>query len=214
MIEFPDLAVPRPVAKAAGVVRERESDVSAARAAVDEAKRAVQQAAGDDRALLADALDRGQGDPGTPRADAARERVAEAERLLEGQELRQQRAREALDAVLSQSIDGWVQAVTKSVEQSEADVLDLVDKLVAAEHERARQRHALAWLRAYRQGEKLPNVAAVPTTFSTLLRNERASPYEFLSIDDLLLHVKAGVERLTLASEHGRQASAQHLHVA
>ena len=113
--------MPRPVAKASSVVRERESDVAAARAAVDEAKRGVQQAAGDDRALLADALDRGAGDPGTPKTDAAYERVAEAERLLAAEELRQQRAREALDVVLSQSIDGWVAAVTKSVEQAEVE---------------------------------------------------------------------------------------------
>jgi hypothetical protein len=201
MIELPDLVVPRPIAKAASVVREREADVKAARASGEEAKQAVQAAAGEDRALLADALDRGEGDPGNPKTDAANERVAEAERLLAAEELRQQRAREALDAALAQSIEAWVQAVTKSVEEAEIDVLDLLDQLANAEHERARRRHALAWLRAYRQGEKLPNIASVPISCSTLVRNAQASPYERLPVDDLLAHVRAGVERSTLASE-------------
>jgi hypothetical protein len=215
MIELPDLAVPRPVAKAASVVSDRESDVATAKQAVDAAKQTIEQARTDDRALLADALDAGRDDPGTPREDDARALLADAERRLAGEELRLTRARDALDETLSTTIDTWASALEGVVEQADAEALDLVDKLAAAEQERARRRHALTWAHRYQQGEKLPNLATVPQTKSAIVRNPQASPYDTYFVAELVDAVRGGLTRATLAAERQPQADGeQRLRVA
>jgi hypothetical protein len=215
VIELPEIAMPKPVEKAAAVVRDREADVAAAKAQIEAANIAIQHAVVEDRALFADALDAGGDDPGTPRADEASARLADAERRLAGEELRMMRAREALNAALSESITAWEAAVTKATEQAERDSLKLVDQLAAAERERARRRHAVTWARRYRQGEKLPNLGNVPRTPSALVKNPIASPFDTYGIVDLL-DVVRDVTQAMLAAEHERQAEQelQRLRVA
>jgi hypothetical protein len=62
MIPLPDIAVPKAVQKAAGVVRDREADVAAAKQAIEDATRAVTAAIVRDREAAADALDAGRDD--------------------------------------------------------------------------------------------------------------------------------------------------------
>ena len=62
-----------------------------------------------------------------------------------------------------------------------------VERLIeAAKTNRNGHRDATMVLLAYRHGEKLPKIASVPTSYSTLVRNPQANPYEKLPIDDLL----------------------------
>jgi hypothetical protein len=213
VIEFPDLAVPRPVAKAASVVHDREADVAGAKQAVDEATRGVSAALVEDRERFASALDRGDGDPGREAEDAARHELDECERRLAVEEVRLSRARDALDTALNESINAWTTALERAVEQADADTVELVGKLAAAEHERARRRHALTWARRYQQGEKLPSLASVPQTPTAIVRNVQASPYDCYPVAELVEAVRVALARASLAAE--RQVDGEpHLHVA
>ena len=60
MIEFPIRWVPKAVAKAVVVVRDREADIAVAKANVEQAKAAIQEAIVGDRALFPGALDAGR----------------------------------------------------------------------------------------------------------------------------------------------------------
>jgi hypothetical protein len=59
-----------------------------------------------------------------------------------------------------------------------AEAIELVDKLALAQQEAARRRHLLVWVHQYARGEKLPNLANVPQTPSSIVRNVQASPYD------------------------------------
>ncbi len=74
MIEVPETVVPRPVAQAAKTLREREHELEAARQKVREATAQIELAIVEDRAALADALDRGEV-AGTAAEDQARRRA-------------------------------------------------------------------------------------------------------------------------------------------
>lgn len=75
-------------------------DVVAAKKAVDDAQKAIASALSDDRALLADALDAGRHDPGTPHEDETRAQLVEAQRRLDAEEVRLMRARQSLHEAL------------------------------------------------------------------------------------------------------------------
>lgn len=200
---IPDVAVPRAVAKAAATVRDREADVAAAKAAIQEANRAIEQALSEDRALLAEALDAGRTDPGTPREGAARQGLADAERRQAGEELRLQRARAALDEAVDEHVDGWQTQLTKALEQADAEVLDLVARLEAAEQERTRRRQMFWWARAKARGEQLPVLGAPPPARSPLLRNQQAGDDVYV-VPELLTAVRAGVEQSTASADTAR----------
>lgn len=204
MIEVPETVVPRPVAQAAKTLREREHELEAARQKVREATAQIELAIVEDRAALADALDRGEV-AGTAAEDQARRELAEAERLVAANELRCDRAREAFEQALHGSVDGWTTALTKSIRSSEQTCLRLVDELEAAERERARERVALSWLRRYASGAKLPPLFAGPT--ATSLRMNQNSPATF-SIVELLEHVRTGLREATIDAESERDAAA------
>jgi hypothetical protein len=209
---LPDLA-PRSVTKAAQLVAAREADLAAAKASVDEAKRKLVEAGNADRALLADSLDRGEGDPGTPNTTAANEAVGEAQRVEEAQALRLARAREQLAEVTTDALPAWEAALTKATIESETAALDLVAQLGEAVAERARLRQALAWTRNRADGGvKAPVLHALPTP-STLVINAAANPHEKHSIEALLGYVREGLERASLSAEPER-ASQAVLHVA
>jgi hypothetical protein len=210
---LPDLA-PRPVARAASTLAEREHDVVGAREAVEQAKAAIQQAASQDRALLADALDAGRDDPGTPNADEARARVVEAERLLEGQELRRERARSALAEAVTSALPGWTAATVKAVEETEVSALDLVAQLRRAVEQREHARRCLYWLEQRASGQKLPNLSAAAKTASTLVINPLAGPGVH-TIDTLLDYVRDSLVQSSLAAERVQREEQQPtLHVA
>jgi hypothetical protein len=202
MIDLPTIAMPKRVAAAAKTLAEREADLEAARKRVNEANAAIQLAVIEDRNLLADSLDAGKRDPGTPNEDEARARLADAERLAEGEELRAQRARDELDAALSETIEGWQAKLAQEVEKAEADVLRLLDEVEAAELERGRRRIALTWAYRYRSGQKLPRLDFVAPTASTLQRHPN-DPSTY-AVTELIGAVRTGVERATLAREAER----------
>lgn len=202
-MQLPDVAMPRAVSKAVALLHEREADVLSARKAVEQAQQVIPLALGEDRALLADALDAGRADPGTPREDEARSQLAEAERLLAAEEVRLSRARQALDEALS-AAQGWEAKVEQAVKEAELAETNALRQLLDVEHERARLRVALAWLHAYRQGEKLPNLEQVPQTRSALLRNPQASPHERYTVDELIAAIGGGIEVVRLEAEAAR----------
>jgi hypothetical protein len=208
MIELPEQSQPRPVRKAAGILRDREADVATARAAVEEAKAAITEGVRLDREQYAAALDAGRDDPGTPHEDAAQAGLVAAERRLAAEEERRGRAQAALVAALVESIDAWDAALAKAVTEAEADVLDLVAKLEAAEHERARRRMALSWARSYRLAERLPRLDHVAGTPSTVVINSIAGPGTY-TVEELLTHVRDSIERVTLGAETARAAERQ-----
>jgi hypothetical protein len=215
MIELPDLAQPKAVTRAAQLVRDREADVARAREAVEQAKASIQTAMVADRNAYADALDAGRADPGQQVEEAARAVLAEAERRLGVEEVRQQRARDALDQALSDALAAWTLAARKQVEASEVEALRLVDQLRAAVEERSRRRLALAWLERYAQAEKLPRLDNVPATATTAIRNPHAGPQTWAA-SELLDAIRAGIEQVTLEAEQARKVEhpAPQLHVA
>jgi hypothetical protein len=204
VIELPQVAMPRRVAAAAKTLAAREVDADAARQAVQEASAAIELARVEDRALLADALDAGKGDPGSQRENEARARLADVERRAEGEELRRQRAQDELDRALNESIEGWEEKLTQAVEESEAHVMRLLDELEDAEAERGRRRLALAWAYRYVRGQKLPRLDHVPPTASTIRRHAN-DPAEYW-VPELVDAIRGGVKRVTLAGEAARYA--------
>jgi hypothetical protein len=125
-VQLPDLARPKAVARAAQVVADREADVAAARATVEQAKIDVTAAVGADNEAYASALDAGRDDPGRVAEDAARTALADAERRLAVEEVRQQRARAALEEALAEALPAWVETARESVISAEAHALELV----------------------------------------------------------------------------------------
>jgi hypothetical protein len=210
VIQIPTTAQPKPVQKAAALVVAREADVAAAKARVEAAKTAIQSAAAADRELLADALDRGE-QTGTPRVDEALEALAEAERQLSAEELRLDRARDALTAAITAALDTWEAAATTALQKAEQEEIQLVDRLAEAEQQRGRLRVELAWLRNRRDNAKLPNIDIPWPARTTAVINPHAGPEPY-TVPALLEHVRAGVERALLSAE--QQADAPALRVA
>jgi hypothetical protein len=220
MIELPDVGTPRPVKAAAALVRDREHDVAAAKSAVEETKAAIADAMRADREDYAAALDAGRPDPGDVHEAEARVALVAAERRLAGEELRLEHARAALDEALNTGIETWQASVEKALVEAERDELDLVDRLQAAELERAHRRQALTWVRAYRQASKLPSLAFVPAAPTPIVINPQAGPHTH-DVLALVAGIRAGLERATLQAEAARLAEREHadppapaLHVA
>jgi hypothetical protein len=206
VIELPEQAQPKAVAKAAATVREREADLAFARTGVVDASRAIDDAIIEDRTRYADALDRGEADPGREVEVTARALHAEAQRRVEGEEIRLQRAEVALRETLASNLDAWIGQLTKTTEEAERAALDLVDALRDAEQERARRRLALSWARSFQAKKQLPQLSHAGTAASTLLRNRQASPYDFVPIAELLDHIHGGIKQTSLAAEAARAA--------
>jgi hypothetical protein len=214
VIELPEFGQPRPVAQAAALLRDRETDRAAAREAVEQAKRAISTAMSEDRARYADALDRGEEDPGREAEQAARRDLDEAERRFATEEVRLTRARRALDEAIDETIETWEATLRSAVETAETEALSAVDVLVAAEQARASLRVAHFWASQRRTGAKLPNLAHTPVAPSTIVINVQAGP-QVHDVLALAASIRTGIEKATLAAEHERQAeSGARLHVA
>jgi hypothetical protein len=201
VIELPEQARPKAVAKAAEAVRAREADLAGARAAVVEASRAIDQGVAADRQAYADALDAGRPDPGREAEGAARAQLEERQRRVAAEEVRLQRAEIELRSVLEECLPNWIAQLTKAIEEAEVEALAAVDRLLAAEEERARRRLALAWVRSFQAKRQLPPLGHAMTAFSTLLRSRMASDRDYIPIAELLGHVRAGLEAASLAAE-------------
>jgi hypothetical protein len=127
VIELPEQARPKPVSRAAEAVRGRENDLAAARAALVEASRAIDQAVAEDRERYATERDAGRPDPGREAESAARAEHAEAQRRVGGEEVRLQRAEAEPRAAIDSSLDAWIGQLTKTTEEAELAALALVD---------------------------------------------------------------------------------------
>lgn len=212
MLDLPDVAQPKRVAAAARVLAERETDVEAAERALREARAGIDAAKAEDRAAFAAERDAGRPDPGPKHAEEARARLDNAGRVLEGEQLRHDRAREALDQAVSESLAAWTAAVEKQVRVSEARTLELVAELEQAEQRRNGERAALDWLSAYRDKRTLPRSFSNPSVASTLRRN-RNDPSCY-TVAELLEAMRAGVAASTLDAAVERAAEREREELA
>jgi hypothetical protein len=206
VIELPEQAQPKAVARAAEAVRAREADLAGARAAVVEANKAIEEAIVADREAYATALDAGRADPGREAEGAARAQLEECQRRVAAEETRLERAQAALREAIETTLPDWTAALERATEEAEVVALALVDQLRDAEQERARRRLALAWVRSFQARQQLPSLGHAITAFSTLLRSRMASDRDFLLVGELLDHVRAGIEQVTLQAEAARLA--------
>jgi hypothetical protein len=209
VIELPEPGRPKQVSKQAEAVRARETDVAAARAALIEANKAIESAIFADREAYADAVDAGGADPGRELEVAARAEADEAKRRLSGEELRLQRAEGQLREAIEASLPAWTTALERATAEAEAQALDLVDQLRAAEGERARRRVALFWVTCFKRRAQLPGLGFAPSADTTLLRNRASSDRDFLGVFEMLDHIRAGIEKASLAAEAARLAEPQ-----
>jgi hypothetical protein len=205
MIPIPDLQRPRSVAKAAATVEAREADLAAAREAVEQATAAIGPALIEDREAYAAALDAGRPDPGRTNEQAARDALAEAERLLAAEGLRVDRARAELDQTLDTVLDGWETALTAATGKLETESLALVDQLEHAEEQRATARVQLAWLRNRRDGTKLPNLDLVRPALSSIVIN-RVDSTTTHPVPALLAGIRDGIRATSLEVQAARAA--------
>jgi hypothetical protein len=204
MIELPEQQ-PRPVAKAAQVVVEREADVAAAKEGIAAAHAAIKAAIEQDRAAYADALDRGEDDPGPEAEENARRELAECERRFAVEEVRLTRAREAFEATCHDAIGGWQETLTRALEKAESEALEAVDALEAAELKRARLRADLFWLERYAERGQLTGLGGAAPAMSPIVINQQAGPRTH-DVLTLLGGIRDGIEAATLGAAAARAA--------
>jgi hypothetical protein len=212
VIELPEQAQPKAVARAAEATRAREADLAGARAAVVEANKAIEEAIVADREAYATALDAGRPDPGREAEGEARARLEECQRRLAVEEVRLQRAEVALREAIEGSLTAWQTALERATTEAEQQALEAVDRLRDIELERARRRLALDWTRSFQARKPTPGLGSASSARSTLLRNQMASPYDYVPVAELLDHVRAGIEQATLQAEAARLAERPVLH--
>src|SRR4051812_25247752 len=126
--QLPTVETPKQVAAAAATVAEREADFAAAELAVKEATASIETAKLQDREAFARAKDEGRGDPGAKHLDATRARLADTERIRDGEQLRLERAQAALDETVARVLPAWESAIVKRLAAREREVMRALDR--------------------------------------------------------------------------------------
>jgi hypothetical protein len=204
VIELPDVAVPKVVAETAGKLAEREADLAAAKQVQKEARAGIDAAKAEDRAAFAAERDAGRPDPGAKHVEAARARLADAERVVEGETLRHERAQAALDEAIRDARDSWSAAVERTLVKSEAKLLAAFEACERAEQQRSRERQALDWLRRYGSGLPMPRLEFTPE-LATGLRRHPSDTGTF-AFSELLAALRSAVEHARIEAETQRAA--------
>jgi hypothetical protein len=158
MIELPEIARPRAVAKAVALLADRERDAAAAEKALREARLGIESAKARDREEFAAARDAGRDDPGARHLDAARGAHEDAERVAAGEALLRDRAQAEVDRLLAEHLPGWSAAVAASEAEADAASLRALDAFAETEAARGRVRAARMWLESYAAKRPLPRL--------------------------------------------------------
>jgi hypothetical protein len=144
--QIPALEMPPAIGRAAQTRDERARDLAEAQQALREAQVAIETAIVEDRAAYASARDQGEDDPGPTRECAARERVADAERRLAGEQLRLARAEEELATAVGAHVDQWAARLAATWKKADAASEAALTKFEQAEAKRAEVRRVALWL--------------------------------------------------------------------
>jgi hypothetical protein len=154
-VRLPEVLVPKAVREAAQLREERHADYQAAVRRRQEAELALQGAVQADMEQTAAARDAGREDPPPEHEQAARARLTEAERNQAVEELRLQRAHQALQDALQDGAQGWLSAVQAARPKADAKAQRALDQVRAAEVERQALAGAAVWLQALLEGSDL-----------------------------------------------------------
>jgi hypothetical protein len=196
MKSLPTVGQPEAIEKAVAIMEAREADLADAEQAVGEAKAGLESARAEDVAAFAAARDAGVDDPGPVHVQHARQHLADAERRRDGETLRLGRAQAALKEALEAHVGEWNRALERSLQRADAASIKALDRLEAAERERAELRGARATLR---QGRP---VSAGPIP-SPIRRNLSG---DLFTLNELLAGLRAGLENSSLDRERERAA--------
>jgi hypothetical protein len=188
VIELPE-AQPKAVSRAAATVRSREADLASARATVVEAAKRIDAAIADDRQAYADALDRGEADPGRQAEGAARAQLEECQRRVAAEEVRLQRAEVALREAIVASAETWRSQLDAEAERGRGQARRAVGELRAALALIGDALSTRHWLDAGKSGDFRHRPVGVTTGSFAPSSRRRTANSEPLTADEIFAYV-------------------------
>ena len=158
-LNVPTAAAPEPVVAALDTREARRQDYRRAAQAVHEAQAGVAEAGRLDLLAMADARDRGDDDPLPVNRETARRGVEVARHDQEVEQLRLERAHQALVDAVEAHADIWQQAASEARAKADQRASKALAQLRAAEQERAELRRVRQWLDRLSSGESFDRLA-------------------------------------------------------
>jgi hypothetical protein len=143
---LPEASAPKSVRAAITVLREAESDLLDSAQTEREATAALQEGAALDREALATARSTGAEPPGHVHRATAEQALSEATEVREADELRIERAEQALARELDAQAEAWLAAIEKARARCDGEALKRLEALREVEQQRGELRSAAAWL--------------------------------------------------------------------
>jgi hypothetical protein len=143
---LPEASAPKSIRQAITTLREAESDLLDSLEAERMAQAGQQEAVSLDRQALADARSTGAEPPGHVHRSRAEEALAEATEVRQADELRVERAEQALARELDAQAEAWLSAIEKARDRADAEVLKRLSALREVETQRSELRAAAVWL--------------------------------------------------------------------
>jgi multidrug efflux pump subunit AcrA (membrane-fusion protein) len=179
-LRLPTSFAPKSIAAAFEARAERQADYARARAELEACRAGLAEAKRLDVAATADARDAGRPDPEREHERRAQAAYDEAERSLEAERLRLERAHAALLEAIEQNAEGWRSRAETEVEKAERDARKGLGALEDA-YERRHLAHVVTnWLAAVGEGrgiERLLRKGATAPTSTVELSSPNREPY-------------------------------------
>jgi hypothetical protein len=158
-LAMPEVAAPEAIAAAVATREQRRQDFRRASQAVREATAGQAEADRLDLLATADARDRGEADPVPVNQERARRALGQASADLRVEELRLERAHQALVEAVAAHAEQWAQAASQARAKADAKAAKALQALRQAEQERTELRRVGAWLERLSAGESFDRLA-------------------------------------------------------